>query len=198
MTNNKNKNIKTINFAEKKKEIAKKKQANIEPPLIHQDNRVIQYDINKMREKINQKSKNKSKKPRKKLNVSKSKIQLGFYSVILVLFVILAIYRIMVVTHIIDIDKIPEKFTSESIKLTTDETVKYQDIVESLLAKKITNSDTLDIVTTSVHKNGDTVFCSGYFTYPNENGKIHFDSVLKNEKVVSLLVNGYELSKVKK
>jgi|SRR3712207_4818595 len=198
MANNKNKNIKTINFAEKKKEIAQKKQANIEPPLIHQDNRVIQYDINKMREKINQKSKNKTKKPRKKLNVSKSKIQFGLYSIILALFVILAIYRIMVVTHIVNVDSIPEKFVSEPIKLTTDETVKYQDIVESLLAKKIPNGDSLDIITTSVHKNGDTVFCSGYFTYPNEKEKIYFDSVLNDNKVTSLLVNGYELGKSKK
>lgn len=196
MADNKKKNSKTINFAEKKREIANKKQIPTEPPLIHHDNRVIQYDINKMREKINQKSKN--KKPRKSTNLSRSKVQLALYSVIFLLFMILAIYRVLAITHIIELDKPPEKFVSQSTKLSTDETVKYQDIVESLLAKEVKANGNIDMVTTSVHKNGDTVFCSGYFTYPDEKNKIYFDSVVKKDKVASLLVNGFELKDRKK
>lgn len=188
------KNNKTINFAEKKKAYASKQAQNKPPRPMPEGNTV--YDINRMREQINQQTRN--LKNKKLIKKPRPAWVIFIYLVIVTIFVVLAgskIYKTLV--NYKTYDTMPSKFTSIDNKLDVKETIKYENLIKKKIVSSVRTDGKLEVITSSIHKNGPTIYASGYFTYPNERDKIYFDSVIKSEKIESLQVNGFELMKIK-
>lgn len=185
-------NGKTINFAEKKKSISIKKMQSNPHKSVYNDNRVIQYDINKMREQINQQTKKRTSKIKHFNSPIWVKV---IYTVAIVTLIVLIIGKI---THNFGFAKnklLPDKFVTQSTKINENDFTKYNKTIESYLNTYVKSDGELNVKTTSMHKNNKYVYASGYFTYPNEKDKIYFDAVITPDKVNSLIVNGYELTK---
>lgn len=179
---------KTINFAERKKAITNK-QAQPKAPL--QDNRVIQYDINKMREQINQYTHNKKKKEIANVRLW---VKLVYILLILAIAILLA-FKIFNMTSPFKPKGLPSKFVEQNTKLDTEDTIKYENLAEDKINSVLNVSGNVDVITTSIHKNNQIVISNGYFSYPDESAKIYFDAKFKKDEVVSLIINGYELIK---
>ncbi|WAW15678.1 hypothetical protein [Peptostreptococcus equinus] len=187
MADNKNK---TINFAERKKAI-NSKQAKAKTPV--QDNRIIQYDINRMREQINQQTKSKIKKKEQSHNF-RLWVKIVYGLLILAIGILLS-FKIFNFNSLIKPKGLPDKFVEMPTKLSTEDTIKYEELAEDKINEVINVSGNIDVITTSIHKNNNIIFSNGYFTYPDESQKIFFDAKFKDEKITSLIVNGYELLK---
>lgn len=190
----KSNNSKTINFAEKKKSINSKKMQSNPHKSAYNDNRVIQYDINKMREQINQQTKKRTSK------VKYSSRPIWVRIIYLVALVTLLALIIGKVTHNFGFARyksIPDKFVTQSTEVNEDIFKKYNKTIESYLNTYVKSSGELTVKTTSMHKNNKYIYAHGYFTYPKEKDKIYFDAVVTPDNVNSLIVNGYELIKNK-
>ncbi|WP_304206142.1 hypothetical protein [Peptostreptococcus russellii] len=188
----KNNSGKTINFAEKKKSINSKKMQSNPPKGAYNDNRVIQYDINKMREQINQQTK---KKGSKVSHFNSPTWVKAVYTIATVILIILIVAR---VTNNFGFAKdrlLPDKFVTQSRTVDEDDFAKYDKTIKSYLNSYVKADGDLNIKTTSMHKNNNYIYANGYFTYPNEKNKIYFDAVMTPDKMNSLIVNGYELTK---
>ena len=99
---------KAINFAEKKKAYNNKKSQADTQKNVYNDNRVIQYDINKMREQINQQTRNKN---RSKLNKLNSPIWVKvIYAIAIIMFVILIAGKITNNFGMSSSNSLPDKF----------------------------------------------------------------------------------------
>lgn len=193
MTKDKNKN-KTINFAEKKKAYASKQAQNKTPKTMPEGKMV--YDINRMREQINQQTRN--LKNKKLIKKSRPAWVIFFYLLIITVLVILAgskIYKTAV--NYKTYDTMPKKFTSIDNRLSTQETIKYEKLIKKKIVSSVRSDGNLEVITSSIHRNGDTIYANGYFRYANEKDKIYFDSIIRSEKIESLQVNGFELTKIK-
>ena len=189
--NTNNKNNKTINFAEKKRAIYNKKHQSSEQKNIKNDNKAIKYDLNKMREQINQKTKN------SKYDYKYSYLVKYIYLSAILVFSILLIAKI--VTSFTDNStkvSIPNKFVSETYVLSESESSYYKDFVTKYLNTYVKSNGGLDVNTTDIHKNDKYVFVTGYFTYPEEKNKIYFDATMKNkDDMLSLIINGVDITK---
>ena len=184
---------KTINFAEKKKALSSKKAQSGTNKSAYNDNRVIQYDINKMREQINQQTKNKNKTGR----FASLNYPIWVKAVYIAGIVILAILIVGKFTNNFGTakpDKIPEKFAVESSAVAQEDFLRYDRTIKTYLSTYVKSDGDISIVTTSMHKNDNIVYANGYFKYPGEKGRIPFDAVIKSDKVDSVVVNGYELT----
>ena len=91
----------------------------------------------------------------------------------------------------------PNKFISIDNTLDTETTIKYEQLIKSKIISSVRHGSGLEVITSSIHKNGSTIYASGYFRYQNENDKIYFDSIIRSNKIQSLEVNGFELTKIK-
>ncbi len=186
---------KAINFAEKKKAYNNKKSQADTQKNVYNDNRVIQYDINKMREQINQQTRNKN---RSKLNKLNSPIWVKvIYAIAIIMFVILIAGKITNNFGMSSSNSLPDKFVAQSSTISSEDSTKYEKLLSNYLNTYVNSNGDLKVVTTSMHKNNKVVYANGYFLYPNEKSKIKFDAVLKDEDLNSLIVNGYELTKIK-
>lgn len=190
--NKKNDQGKTINFAERKKEYNNRQNQASAQKNASNDNRVIQYDINKMREQINQQIRNRNSSTYKKRSPLWVKL---VYSAILLIFVVLIAGRFTGFKNTFISNGLPDKFISESTKINSQDSKKYADLIENKINSKIKADGDIDSKTTSLRKNGNSVFASGYFNYPNESKNIYFDAKITSDNLVSLVVNGYELIK---
>lgn len=182
---------KTISFAEKKKAINSKKMQSNPPKGAYNDNRVIQYDINKMREQINQQTKKKAAK------VSRFNSPIWVRVVYIIAAVMLAVLIAGRITNnfgFTDGRRLPEKFVTQSSSVDEEDFARYDKTIRSYLNTYVKSDGKIKIKTTSMHKNDKYVYANGYFTYPDEDNKIYFDAVLSSDKMDSLIVNGYELT----
>ncbi|MEG0250327.1 MAG: hypothetical protein RR561_05645 [Peptostreptococcus sp.] len=187
---------KAINFAEKKKAYNNKKSQADTQKNVYNDNRVIQYDINKMREQINQQTKSKNKA---KLNRLNSPIWVkAIYAAAIIMFVLLIAGKITNNFGMSSSDGLPDKFVAQSSTISSEDNSKYEKLISSYLNTYVPVDGDVRVVTTSMHKNDKMVYANGYFSYPNEKSKIKFDAVLTDENLSSLIVNGYELTTIKK
>lgn len=193
MSENSKKNTgKTINFAERKKSINNKQAQNLSSKNIANDNRVIQYDINKMREQINQQTKNK----KKIFNHVKAPLWVKIsYAVIMLAFIVLLTAKFTNNFGMIKKSNLPEKFEYQSNSIDTENTIKYESMLETRLKAIISSNGEIEVVTSSLHKNKNYVFATGYFTYPDDSDKIYFDATIVSDKLKSIIVNGYNLIK---
>lgn len=190
--NKKTNHSKTISFAEKKKAINSKKMQSNPPKGAYNDNRVIQYDINKMREQINQQTKNKSVK------VSRFNSPIWVKAVYIIGVLLLAVLIVGKITNNFGLNhtsKLPEKFVTQSTKVDEEDFEKYDSTIKSYLDNYVKSDGKVYVKTTSMHRNNEYIYASGYFIYPNESNKVYFDAIMTSDKVDSLMVNGYELTK---
>ncbi len=185
---------KTINFAERKKAINNKQSEQNPQKGIINDNRVIQYDINKMREQINQQTKNKKSKFQNFSGLHPLWVK-AIYLIILILFIILVASKLTNNFGIVNKNSIPDKFIYQTSKLTDNETTKYEALIDTSIKKYVNSNGELDVVTTSIHKNDKYIYANGYFIYPDDSDRIYFDAKIESEKISSIVVNGYELLK---
>ena len=189
--NNKNK---TINFAEKKKAYASKKAQNKPPPTMPEGKMV--YDINRMREQINQQTRN--LKNKKLIKKSRPAWVVLVYLLIITAIVVLTGSKIYnAALNYRTYGTMPKKFTSIDNSLSTQDTIKYEQLIKKKILSSVKSDTRLEVITSSIHRNGQTVYANGYFTYANEKDKIYFDSIIRSEKIESLQVNGFELTKIK-
>ena len=189
--NNKNK---TINFAEKKKAYASKKSQNKSPQTMPEGKMV--YDINRMREQINQQTRN--LKNKKLIKKSRPAWVVLVYLLIITAIVVLTGSKIYnAALNYRTYGTMPKKFTSIDNSLSTQDTIKYEQLIKKKILSSVKSDTRLEVITSSIHRNGQTVYANGYFTYANEKDKIYFDSIIKSEKIESLQVNGFELTKIK-
>nr|WP_314495504.1 hypothetical protein [uncultured Peptostreptococcus sp.] len=189
--NNKNK---TINFAEKKKAYASKKAQNKSPQTMPEGKMV--YDINRMREQINQQTRN--LKNKKLIKKSRPAWVVLVYLLIITAIVVLTGSKIYnAALNYRTYGTMPEKFTSIDNSLSTQDTIKYEQLIKKKILSSVKSDTGLEVITSSIHRNGQTVYANGYFTYANEKDKIYFDSIIRSEKIESLQVNGFELTKIK-
>ncbi|WP_101772967.1 hypothetical protein [Peptostreptococcus faecalis] len=184
---------KTINFAEKKKAYINNKQTqNNTQKNTYNDNIVIQYDINKMREQINQQTKNKK--------AFESKLKKKFW-VKLIYFILVGSIVILIAAKLTNnftfssTSDVPGKFVEESTVLDSDSKLKYEQLIDEKLNELVANNGQLSVSTEEIHKNSKIIYASGYFSYPEESSKIAFDSIIESDKLISLVVNGHELIK---
>ncbi len=190
-SNNKKNNPKTINFAERKKALTNKQAQQSTPKNPFNDNRVIQYDINKMREQINQQTRNK-----KKLAVQGTSYLIKFfYGVVVTIFVVLMAGKLTNNFGNSTSNEMPSKFVTQSTSVSNESTIEYERLIDENIKQLVKSDGDLEIVTSSIHKNASVIFASGYFTYPGESNKIYFDAKLSSNRVVSLVVNGFDLIK---
>ena len=191
--NNKNKN-KTINFAEKKKAYASKKTQNKSPQTMPEGKMV--YDINRMREQINQQTRN--LKNKKLIKKSRPAWVVLVYLLIITAIVVLTGSKIYnAALNYRTYGTMPKKFTSIDNSLSTQDTIKYEQLIKKKILSSVKSDTRLEVITSSIHRNGQTIYANGYFTYTNEKDKIYFDSIIRSEKIESLQVNGFELTKIK-
>ena len=187
--NNKNK---TINFAEKKKAYASKKAQNKSPQTMPEGKMV--YDINRMREQINQQTRN--LKNKKLIKKSRPAWVVLVYLLIITAIVVLTGSKIYnAALNYRTYGTMPKKFTSIDNSLSTQDTIKYEQLIKKKILSSVKSDTRLEVITSSIHRNGQTVYANGYFTY--EKDKIYFDSIIRSEKIESLQVNGFELTKIK-
>lgn len=184
MSNNKGKN-KTISFAEKKRAIYNKK--NNVPKNTEETNRIVKYDLNKMREQINQRTRNKEN------TYSRPKWVKALYIIIIFLFSILLAMKVFTsLTN--NTAKIPSKFVPEVSTISSSDRTQYENFVEKSLNTYIKSKGELNVKTTDIHKNNKYVYVHGYFTYPNEKDQIEFDAtIIGKDDMSSLVVNGIDL-----
>lgn len=183
---------KTINFAERKKELSQKQEKQSTSKDSYNDNRVIQYDINKMRDQINQHAKHKNKRI-SKLNFNSPLWVKIFYSIILISIVILTAGKITNNFGTMTSEGFPKKFETQSTSISQKEREKYIRVIEHGLNEKIESDKSLNVHVKDIHKNKNYIIASGYFVYPKEKDKIYFDSTIINDELSSIVVNGYEL-----
>ncbi len=183
---------KTINFAEKKKSINSKKLQSNPQKSAYNDNRVIEYDINKMREQINQQTKNKNKKSKVK-NISSPLWVKAIYILASMLLLLLITAKLTHNFGFVKTNSIPSHFVNQSTLVSDQDFKKYNKTIKSYLNNYVKSKGELNIKTKSMHRNSNYIYANGYFTYPNEHKKISFDVVMTPEKVDSLMVNGYNL-----
>lgn len=197
--NKKSNSGKTINFAEKKKALNNKKSQSGSNKNSYNDNRVIQYDINKMREQINQQTRNRngSKESRFKSLDYPLWVKVIYIAGVIIL-TLLIIGKFTNNFGTAKSSKIPEKFAVESSKVDQEDFLRYDRTIKTYLSTYVKSDGDISIVTTSMHKNDNIVYANGYFKYPGENGKIPFDAIITSDKVSSVVVNGYELTHHKK
>lgn len=190
--NSKKNSGKTINFAERKKTINNRQSQASSHKNVVNDNRVIQYDINKMREQINQQT----KKKMRFFSSDKSPLWVKLiYAGIILVFAVLVLAKFTNNFGIVKKSNIPSRFEYQSKNLDTEDTVKYESIIETRLKNLISSDGDIEVVTSSLHKNDKYVFADGYFTYPNDSDKIFFDATIVSDKLTSLIINGYNLIK---
>lgn len=183
------KNNKTINFAERKKAMSNKQSSPSTPKNVQADNTVIKYDINKMREQINQQTKN-----RQKNKIAWNSILVkSFYGIIALLFVVLILSKLTNNFGLPTSETIPDKFKYETTNLSNVETAKYENIVDTNLKKYVGTKYDIEISDTNMYKNNKYMFVNGHFNYTDDSDKIGFNMVIESEKVKSIVVNGYEL-----
>lgn len=165
MNNRQKKNTpgKTINFAERKKELNNRQNQSSTQRNASNDNRVIQYDINKMREQINQQIKNKNSSSYKKKSPLWVKL---IYTSILLIFIILVAGKFTGFKNTFMLNSLPDKFVSETTKIDSQNSKKYEELIENKIDSIIEADGNINSKTTSLRKNGDSVFASGYFNYP--------------------------------
>ena len=189
--NNKNK---TINFAEKKKAYASKKAQNKSPQTMPEGKMV--YDINRMREQINQQTRN--LKNKKLIKKSRPAWVVLVYLLIITAIVVLTGSKIYnAALNYRTYGTMPKKFTSIDNSLSTQDTIKYEQLIKKKILSSVKSDTRLEVITSSIHRNGQTVYANGYFTYANEKDKIYFDSIIRSEKIESLQGNVFELTKIK-
>lgn len=196
LDNNKSSKNKTINFAEKKKAINNKKnqtpsgQSKATTQTKKTESRSVKYDINKMREQINQRTKTNQQ-------MKKASWPKYVYLFALILFTVLLCSRVY--DYIVKKDvreSLPSKFVSQSTIVSSSESEEYTKIITKYLNTYVKSNGKLDVDATSIHRNYDHVYIHGYFKYPKDNSKISYDAlVIGKDKVKSLVINGYEIIK---
>lgn len=193
---NKTNSGKAINFAEKKKAYNNKKSQADTQKNVYNDNRVIQYDINKMREQINQQTKRKKTARTSRFN---SPIWVKIiYTAAIIMFILLIAGKVTNNFGVSSSDSIPDKFVVQSSAIASEDKSKYEKLISNYLNTYVPSGGDLKVVTTSMHKNNEIIYADGYFSYPDEKSKIRFDAVLTKDNLNSLIVNGYELTKINK
>ena len=164
--NNKNK---TINFAEKKKAYASKKAQNKSPQTMPEGKMV--YDINRMREQINQQTRN--LKNKKLIKKSRPAWVVLVYLLIITAIVVLTGSKIYnAALNYRTYGTMPKKFTSIDNSLSTQDTIKYEQLIKKKILSSVKSDTRLEVITSSIHRNGQTVYANGYFTYANEKDKM--------------------------
>lgn len=185
--NKKGTNGKTINFEERKKSLINKSSEIGSQKNSPKDNRVIHYDIDKMREQINQQMKLKNKQ-----NKEKTKLWIKLiYSLVIALFLILVVSKVY--NYFLVDNSIPKKFVTENTTLDSEESIKYENQIDEKINELVKSESKINVITTSIHKNNNKIFAFGYFNYKNDKNKIYFDARLDNGNVTSVIVNGHEL-----
>ena len=122
--NNKNK---TINFAEKKKAYASKQAQNKTPKTMPEGKMV--YDINRMREQINQQTRN--LKNKKLIKKSRPAWVVLVYLLIITAIVVLTGSKIYnAALNYRTYGTMPKKFTSIDNSLSTQDTIKYEQLIK--------------------------------------------------------------------
>jgi len=154
------------------------------------------YDINRMREQINQQTRN--LKNKKLIKKSRPAWVVLVYLLIITAIVVLTGSKIYnAALNYRTYGTMPKKFTSIDNSLSTQDTIKYEQLIKKKILSSVKSDTRLEVITSSIHRNGQTVYANGYFTYANEKDKIYFDSIIRSEKIESLQVNGFELTKIK-
>lgn len=83
--------------------------------------------------------------------------------------------------------------TAEST-LTSKEARNYSEIISKDIKKALKISGSYDIVTKTIHRNGNSIYARGTVSLSNED-EVYFDAILKNNNISSLVINGVEYIK---
>ncbi|SCH51267.1 MULTISPECIES: hypothetical protein [unclassified Romboutsia] len=132
------------------------------------------------------------KKGVKKFNKVKEYFNKNKYTKV-ILCVILFIGLLFIADKILlnnnDSSKSQNTFTSENINVAKSKASTYSSIIEQTVKKYA--GINYKVTTEDMHKNGNTVYATGYFQHPSE-GEIYFDIILENNNPSSLVINGEE------
>lgn len=182
------KSSKTINFAERKKMMNNSQGSYAKNSSREKNARQnVYYDLNKMREQVNQKIHNK-----RKSNVFlNSPLWVKFiYAGIILLFVFVLGTKVLSTTGVFHFSFKNNQFISQASELTNEEKLKYDKTIKKKVREVASLGNKAPVVTTEIHKNSDVVLAFGYFQYDNSDAKIYFDIQVVGDTVTSLLING--------
>ena len=86
----------------------------------------------------------------------------------------------------------PSNLIAESTYISKSKALTYSKIINETI--KTYTGLNHNVKTETMHKNGSSIYATGYIDYPDK-GKIYFDVRLKNNNPISLVINGEELIK---
>lgn len=184
----KSKSNKTINFAERKKMMNSANSTygkKVAGEKTTKQN--VYYDLNKMREQVNQKVHNKR---RSNIFMNSPIWVKVLYGAIAILVAFVIGVKVLSSTGAFHFSFSNKQFVSQSTDLTNEEKLGYDKIIKGKVREVVGLSSTAPVVTTEIHKNSDVIVGFGYFQYDHSDAKIYFDVQVTGDSVTSLIING--------
>ncbi|MGL5346628.1 MAG: hypothetical protein ACRDA3_04715 [Peptostreptococcaceae bacterium] len=83
---------------------------------------------------------------------------------------------------------------TSSANISTSDYKKYNEIISTDIRNTLSLSGNYEIKSKSMHKNGNLIFARGTISLPREE-PVFFDTILQDNKISSLIVNGIEYKK---